>query len=215
MRGGKEASLVDTAWRYRSVAALISVPARPAPLLPSLTAHHSRAAQLLLIATVALLMPRAPLPFDGAGASGPQRYAVVVDAGSTGSRVHAFAFTSAGRLVSDTFEQLKPGLSSYATTPAKGADSLRPLLDKAVAAVPAAAQAATPVVVRATAGLRLLPGQQAEDLLAGARAHRSRPPRPLPSQPDARRAPPSGAQAAGRVPLLAWAGGGVGALGSG
>jgi hypothetical protein len=49
------------------------------------------------------------------------RYAVVLDAGSTGSRVHSYRFKSSGvgalNLVDDTFEQLKPGLSSFAEVP--------------------------------------------------------------------------------------------------
>jgi hypothetical protein len=148
--------------------------------------HDARAqtmtlSQVLLIATVAVLMPRAPPPGGfgdaalrgGGGAwAGPKRYAVVVDAGSTGSRVHAFAFAARPggelELLSDTFEQLKPGLSSYAAAPTDGAASLRPLLDAALAAIPADAAAATPVEVRATAGLRMLPGAAAEDLLTGA-----------------------------------------------
>jgi hypothetical protein len=174
-------------------------------------------AQVLLIATVALLMPRGP-PSPGGfhdavtthgggggkGGGGAKRYAVVIDAGSTGSRVHAFAFASeldgGLDLLGDTFEQLKPGLSSYAAEPAKGAASLKPLLAKAVAAIPASAHASTPVEVRATAGLRMLPGAQAEELLAGAlprghaaraaraerhRAGRARAPRAAPAPPSA------------------------------
>ena len=52
--------------------------------------------------------------------------------------------------------------------PDVGADSLRPLLDAALAAIPTAAHRTTPVEVRATAGLRLLPGDKAEQLLSGA-----------------------------------------------
>ena len=147
---------------------------------------------MLLIATIALLMPRGPAPGGfhdaapvvrggggGGGGGGAKRYAVVVDAGSTGSRVHAFAFAETADggldLLSDTFEQLKPGLSSYAAEPAKGAASLKPLLERAVAAVPAPERASTPVQLRATAGLRLLPGDQAEELLAGASRQRAAP----------------------------------------
>jgi Golgi nucleoside diphosphatase len=139
---------------------------------------------VLLIATVALLMPRGPAPGGfhdavaparragaGAGDDG-RRYAVIVDAGSTGSRVHAFSFRAgpagALELLDDAFTQLKPGLSAYAAKPEEGGASLRPLLDAAVAAVPATAAPATPLLVRATAGLRLLPGTQAEQLLEGA-----------------------------------------------
>lgn len=76
----------------------------------------------------------------GGGATGPSRYAIVFDAGSTGSRVHVFRFTDLGGqldLESDTFEQLKPGLSSYADDPPAAAQSLEPLLKVALDTVPA------------------------------------------------------------------------------
>ena len=63
--------------------------------------------------------------------------------------------------------QLKPGLSSYAETPTEGADSLKPLLDKALSVVPSELRATTPIEVRATAGLRMLPAKQADELLEG------------------------------------------------
>jgi hypothetical protein len=67
------------------------------------------------------------------------RYAIVFDAGSTGSRVHVFKFNlvnGALHLESDTFEQLKPGLSSFADEPDKAAASLLPLLEIATNTVP-------------------------------------------------------------------------------
>ena len=101
-------------------------------------------------------------------------FSVVFDAGSTGSRVHVFDFTSEhGELVlnKDTFEQLKPGLgdAGWAADPQAAAASLQPLLDTALATVPPELQAATPVELRATAGLRLLPGNQADAILEAVR----------------------------------------------
>lgn len=58
-----------------------------------------------------------------------------------GSRVHVYKFTQAGSkldLQGDTFEQLKPGLSSFADDPQAAAESLQPLLDTAIATVPEA-----------------------------------------------------------------------------
>lgn len=99
-----------------------------------------------------------------------EQYAVVFDAGSTGSRVHVFKFATSRSglvLLSDTFEQLQPGLSDsgWSNEPERSAASLTPLLDKAVAAVPVSHQASTPIEVRATAGLRLLPGSAADQIL--------------------------------------------------
>jgi len=108
-----------------------------------------------------------------APASDGKRYAVVFDAGSTGSRVHVFRFDVDGErqlaLVDDTFEQLKPGLSSHAAKPKEGAASLKPLLAIAMKTVPEAQRATTTVEVRATAGLRMLPGGQADALLQAVR----------------------------------------------
>ena len=64
-----------------------------------------------------------------------------------GSRVHVYKFTQAGAkldLQGDTFEQLKPGLSSFADDPQAAADSLQPLLQTALATVPEDLQARGP-----------------------------------------------------------------------
>ena len=107
-----------------------------------------------------------------AGDAAREAYTVVMDAGSTGSRVHIFRFRKQGggfELVSDTFHQLKPGLSAFAGDPQAAAGSLEPLLERASEAVPAELRAGTKLELRATAGLRLLPGAQAEDILEAVR----------------------------------------------
>ena len=98
-----------------------------------------------------------------------RRYAVVIDAGSTGSRVHVFAFQTVDdglKLLEDTFEATKPGLSAKAEDPKGAADSLRRLMDVAVKTVPESARATTSAEIRATAGLRLLPGDASKNILA-------------------------------------------------
>lgn len=75
------------------------------------------------------------------GGSGGDSYVynIVLDAGSTGSRIHIFKFKQAGKqllLQSDGFHQLKPGLSSFADHPQGAADSLKPLLEQALKTVP-------------------------------------------------------------------------------
>ncbi|CAG9791627.1 unnamed protein product [Diatraea saccharalis] len=100
-------------------------------------------------------------------------YAVIIDAGSSGSRVLAYKFrvpfTVFGQanldLVEEYFEQSKPGLSSYADDPAKGADTIVQLIKKAEFLIPAEKRRGTPLIVRATAGLRLLPQEKAQALL--------------------------------------------------
>ncbi|GFH11286.1 uncharacterized protein HaLaN_06761, partial [Haematococcus lacustris] len=131
---------------------------------------------LLILCVLALVPRRSPLPYDRPlGLKHVQdhdagfKYAVVFDAGSTGSRVHIFKFKEASNgleLVHDTFQQLKPGLSAYADDPSKAAESLVPLLDTVVRTVPEVLQASTPLSLKATAGLRLLPGDKADKILA-------------------------------------------------
>ncbi|CAC5418874.1 ENTPD5_6 [Mytilus coruscus] len=101
-------------------------------------------------------------------ATSSEIYAVVLDAGSTGSRVHVFHFKRTNgplKLVREVFEQVKPGLSSYADDPKKGAESIRQLLNIALAEVPSELQPRTPVSLLATAGLRLLREGVADTLL--------------------------------------------------
>jgi len=137
-------------WRFRGVLFLVSIP-------------------ILLICAVMLMMPSTSMH----SSFSDEKFAIVIDAGSTGSRVHIFRFNTAGGaldLESDTFEQLKPGLSAYAANPEESAASLKPLLDKALATVPADHHKSTTVEVRATAGLRLLPDGQADGILKAVRA---------------------------------------------
>lgn len=94
-------------------------------------------------------------------------YQVVIDAGSTGSRIHVFTFrrTSAGEgliLENTDFDEIEPGLSYYLNKPEEGVYSVKGLLQQALKFVPKSEWHSTPVSLRATAGLRLLP-----DLVAG------------------------------------------------
>ena len=101
----------------------------------------------------------------------PAVYAVVIDAGSTGSRVLAFTFHAnpvTGNLVLDDelWQEVKPGLSSYAENPEAGADSISTLLSLAQARIPPSRWSSAPLTLKATAGLRLLPAEQAEGLIS-------------------------------------------------
>ncbi|KAF5373088.1 hypothetical protein D9758_001567 [Tetrapyrgos nigripes] len=96
------------------------------------------------------------------------QYALMIDAGSTGSRIHVYKFNNCGSSPSyeyEVFKQTKPGLSDYKGRPEEAARSLDILLDEAVRVVPDSLHACTPVAVKATAGLRLLPGSQSQDIL--------------------------------------------------
>ncbi|XP_011708265.1 PREDICTED: ectonucleoside triphosphate diphosphohydrolase 5 isoform X4 [Wasmannia auropunctata] len=97
-------------------------------------------------------------------------YVVVIDAGSTGSRVLAFSFHESilnGNLVLDNelFKEVKPGLSSFADRPEDAAKSLTTLLNDAKAVIPQSEWPHTLLTMKATAGLRLLPEHKANGIL--------------------------------------------------
>ncbi|KAF5178885.1 Ectonucleoside triphosphate diphosphohydrolase [Thalictrum thalictroides] len=106
--------------------------------------------------------------------SGKKSYAVIFDAGSSGSRVHVYCFDHNLNLLPigkdlELFVQKKPGLSAYASNPQMAADSLRSLLEQAERVVPEDLRSKTPVRVGATAGLRQLEGDTSDRILQAVR----------------------------------------------
>ena len=96
------------------------------------------------------------------------QYALTIDAGSTGSRIHVYKFNNCGpspQLEYETFKSVQPGLSAYARDPTAAAASLDPLLEEAYRVVPRELWKCTPVEVKATAGLRLLGAQESVAIL--------------------------------------------------
>ncbi len=114
------------------------------------------------------------LPGSGGGATGLSQYTIVIDAGSSGSRVHVYEIRKEDgtfRVVDELFEQLKPGLSAYKDNPAAAAESLDPLLKSAAQRVPASQHSTTPIALGATAGLRLIGEDAASKILAATREY--------------------------------------------
>ncbi|KKF94177.1 putative guanosine-diphosphatase [Ceratocystis platani] len=102
------------------------------------------------------------------------QYVLMVDAGSTGSRIHVYKFNNCGdtpELEGEVFEKSKPGLSAFADDPVAAAKSLDPLMKIAMENVPDALKSCTPIAVKATAGLRLTGAKAAQDVLDAVRSH--------------------------------------------
>ena len=100
------------------------------------------------------------------------QYALMLDAGSTGSRIHVYKFNYCAakpELESEVFRHVEPGLSSYKADSRGAANSLRPLLDEAVRVIPEPLRRCSPVQLKATAGLRLLPGRQSQEIIQAVR----------------------------------------------
>ncbi|KAJ3214748.1 Guanosine-diphosphatase [Dinochytrium kinnereticum] len=101
------------------------------------------------------------------------QHAIMIDAGSTGSRIHVYRFHFCDgpqpTLLGEIFHQLKPGLSSFADDPEGAAASLDKLMEKAEEAIDEEMRGCTPVAVKATAGLRLIGEKKSKDILAAVR----------------------------------------------
>ena len=121
------------------------------------------------------------LSYLGTGVMGyfldPELYSVVLDAGSTGTRVSVFRFSRASHRLMEAapgvlvvHHKVKGGLSDYGHDPDLARPGLRELLLRAVQVIPSALRSRARVTLGATAGLRLLPPAQAEGLLEVARS---------------------------------------------
>ncbi|XP_016118074.1 ectonucleoside triphosphate diphosphohydrolase 5-like [Sinocyclocheilus grahami] len=97
-------------------------------------------------------------------------YSIMFDAGSTGTRIHVYTFIQKEPdglpvLDNEIFHSMKPGLSAFADIPEIAGHTVRQLLRVAKKTVPPVEWKRTPVLFRATAGLRLLPPAKAHALL--------------------------------------------------
>lgn len=108
------------------------------------------------------------------------QYVNMIDAGSTGSRIHVYKFNNCGatpELENEVFKMTKKvdgkssGLSAYPDDPQAAAESLDILMEEAMATVPDKLKACSPVAVKATAGLRLLGQEKSQRILDAVRTH--------------------------------------------
>ncbi|KAH9179348.1 nucleoside phosphatase family-domain-containing protein [Lactarius sanguifluus] len=142
--------------------AAVPAPTRPQPSAPLPSSFESDPDASKTVFCTAPHDPSSPLV----------QYGLMIDAGSTGSRIHVYKFNNCGPSPAyeyETFVQMHPGLSAFAGRPEEAARSLDELLDVAVRTVPGQLRRCTPVAVKATAGLRLLGGQQADEILEAVR----------------------------------------------
>jgi guanosine-diphosphatase len=106
-----------------------------------------------------------------------RQYVLMIDAGSTGSRIHVYRFNNCGptpELEDEVFKMTPKkeggsGLSSYKEDAEGAAKSLDVLMDVAMESVPDEYKSCTPVSVKATAGLRLLGEDLSKNILQAVR----------------------------------------------
>lgn len=93
-------------------------------------------------------------------------WGVVLDCGSSGTRLHVFNWREAGGRLSEVAPgdaqsmKLEPGISSFVANPAALSAYIDPLLQEALRLVPSGAHASTSLRAYATAGMRLLTVEQ-------------------------------------------------------
>ncbi|GAA5829304.1 hypothetical protein JCM11251_005000 [Rhodosporidiobolus azoricus] len=120
-----------------------------------------------------------------------RQYGVVIDAGSSGSRIQVYSWiapeiarqqrkalgksTDVLSKVEKGVEEgegwhlkVEPGISTLGDNPDGVAEYLRPLIEHAASVIPADQLSSTPIYLLATAGMRLLPPQQQQDVLSAA-----------------------------------------------
>ena len=97
----------------------------------------------------------------GKGVEESHQYAVVIDGGSTGSRMFVYRFFYPGRGAKREIEciaskKVTPGLSAFDGRPEEASEYMRPLFEHAAGVIPGVYQSETLVFLQATAGMRLL-----------------------------------------------------------
>lgn len=105
------------------------------------------------------------------------QYAIMIDAGSTGSRIHVYKFNNCGAVPELEKEKFKMtdkavgGLSKYRDDPVAAAKTLDALLQVAMEHVPDKLKRCSPIAVKATAGLRLVGPEKSQAILDEVRRH--------------------------------------------
>ncbi|KAF9218087.1 hypothetical protein BS17DRAFT_770923, partial [Gyrodon lividus] len=129
-----------------------------------------------------------PPPTSSVSWLAARRFGIVIDAGSSGSRLQIYSWKDPATLLGeegdavrntlpkvekgvrvgeDWVTKVEPGLSSFADNPEGVANYLEPLLQHAHSQIPPSLESDTPLFLLATAGMRLLtPHQQARVLNA-------------------------------------------------
>lgn len=120
--------------------------------------------------------------FDGNDET-PLNYLVIIDAGSSGSRVHIYNYPDLKQIQAQSkstsllpeiskndhkwFKKEKPGMSAYNGKSSKNFENnyLKPLLSYAQQIVPQSQHYRTPIFLHATAGLRVLKPSDSQNLL--------------------------------------------------
>ncbi|KAG9451315.1 hypothetical protein H6P81_011280 [Aristolochia fimbriata] len=150
------------------------------PRLFSPFSKHGRKNVWIIIAAAAVTISFSVFVYILFGACrsyGSKGYGIVIDGGSTGTRIHVFRFVeNSGKLVLDLKDgswvsmKVNPGLSSFSEDPESSGRSLQELLEFARGKIAKQHWGDTEVRLMATAGLRRLDAQVQERILNSCRS---------------------------------------------
>jgi len=105
-------------------------------------------------------------------------YLAMIDAGSSGCRVHVYRYGKLGNMDGPLYVlpkhvslKAKPGLSTFASNAVKAGESLAPLVAFLKEKVPVEFWEVTPIWLKATAGLRMLSSADSEAILNDVREY--------------------------------------------
>mmetsp|Transcript_27844 Transcript_27844/g.26676 ORF Transcript_27844/g.26676 Transcript_27844/m.26676 type:complete len:528 (-) Transcript_27844:358-1941(-) len=103
-------------------------------------------------------------------------YVAMIDAGSSGCRAHVYRYGKLNSIEGPLYmlpqhdsKKVKPGLSSFAKKPTEAGASLQGLVDFIKTQVPEAQWVNTPIWLKATAGMRLIPETESVAVLESVR----------------------------------------------
>ncbi|KAH8813618.1 nucleoside phosphatase family-domain-containing protein [Flagelloscypha sp. PMI_526] len=127
-----------------------------------------------------------PAPFGGDNWLSGRHFGIVIDAGSSGSRLQIYSWRSPASVIAESGKnvphilpqvekgaregeewsiKIEPGISTFGDDPHGVTAYLRPLLDHAREQIPPSRQPDTPLFLLATAGMRLLESQKQAAIL--------------------------------------------------
>ncbi|KAK4598512.1 hypothetical protein RGQ29_015820 [Quercus rubra] len=129
----------------------------------------------LVFVSLALLLSYV-LVFGKTAKASKRKYGIVIDGGSTGTRIHVFGYQVEGQIPVYDFGKtglasmrVRPGLSAFSDDPDAAGGSLRELVEFGKGRVPREHWGDTEIRLMATAGLRLLDSELQERILGSCR----------------------------------------------
>ncbi|KAF5751989.1 apyrase 6 isoform X1 [Tripterygium wilfordii] len=129
--------------------------------------------RIIALIAIALVLVSCYCLFVVGSSRHSKRYGIIIDGGSTGTRIHVFGYRmEKGNAVFDAdlgTMKVNPGLSAYAEDPNGAAAALKEIVEFGKGKVPREQWAETEIRLMATAGMRLLTGSVQERILESCR----------------------------------------------